>query len=120
MMRNATFDRLRSLVNLVEQLPNVNYLDLGSQFSLLDYDIDETPYYVIARHKGNPSLLFTKDIAVLLRSAKSEIPLAFNIYLVDCQLVELELFKVDSSSIDYSSFWNNNQKLLFEVTWKIL
>lgn len=119
-MRNATFDRLISLVALVKQLPTFDHYSLDRQFSVLNYDIDETPYYVIAKHKGIPSFVFTQDVAVLLKSTKSEIPMAFHMHLVNNQLAECELFKVDSSNIDYGSFWDDNQNLLFEVTWEIL
>lgn len=119
-MQNVTFDQLKALITLVEHIPPINNHDIVSQWSHLHYIIDKTPYYVIARHKDNSALAFTENVAMLIKSAKSKVPLVFNLYFVDSQMVELELFQADSSSIDDNSFWDNNQNLLYDVTWEFL
>ena len=67
----------------------------------------------------NAALTITLN-TMLIKSAKSKVPLVFNLYFVDSQMVELELFQADSSSIDDNSFWDNNQNLLYDVTWEFL
>ena len=120
MDKEQVLHHLGTLVDMVDQLPETKNLNLKDQYAHVSYDVDIAPHYVIAKIYSDQPLVYTDVIVVLIRSLKTQIPLAFYMHFAEGRLAELELFCVDSSIIDYSAFWTADQNILSNVTYEVL